>query len=85
MLMCIHMLTKRTQILFDEELWKQLVKISVVKKTSIGQLIREAVEEKYQKKLKLSERKALLERIEKIRPHFKGRIDYKELINYGRK
>lgn len=85
MLICIHMLTKRAQILFEEDLWEQLVRLSAAQKTSIAHLVRKAVEEKYKRELELAERKAVLEEIEKIRPHFKGKIDYKELINYGRK
>lgn len=85
MLMCIHMLTKRTNILFSEDIWSQLVELAASKKTSVGQLIREAVEDKYDKATELSERRELLEEIERIRPHFKGRLDYKALINYGRK
>lgn len=83
--MCMCMLNKRTNILFNEELWGKLTAIAEIKKTSVGQLIRTAVEEKYNKEVKLAERKALLEDIERVRPHFKDKIDYKELINYGRK
>ncbi|MDO8573539.1 MAG: hypothetical protein Q7R77_02200 [Candidatus Daviesbacteria bacterium] len=79
------MLNKRTNILFDEELWRKLTVIAEIEKTSVGQLIRTAVKEKYNTEVKLTERKILLEDIERIRPHFKDKIDYKELINYGRK
>ena len=86
MLICIHMLTKRTNILFDESLWRQLVKLSEAKKTSVGALIREAVEEKYQEKVDLERRRQVIENILKIRPKpVKGKIDYKALINAGRK
>ena len=80
------MLTKRTNILFDEVLWKQLVKLSETKKTSVGQLIREAVQEKYQAAVDLEKRRQAIENILKIRPKpVKGKIDYKALINAGRK
>ena len=80
------MLTKRTNILFDEVLWKQLVKLSETKKTSVGQLVREAVQEKYQAAVDLEKRRQAIENILKIRPkHVKGKIDYKALINAGRK
>ena len=80
------MLTKRTNILFDEVLWKQLVKLSETKKTSVGQLIREAVQEKYQAAVDLEKRRQAIDHILKIRPKpVKGKIDYKALINAGRK
>ena len=80
------MLTKRTNILFDEVLWKQLVKLSETKKTSVGQLVREAVQEKYQAAVDLEKRRQAIDHILKIRPKpVKGKIDYKALINAGRK
>lgn len=80
------MLTKRTNILFSEELWKKLLQLAEAKKTSVGEFVRRAVEEKYTKEAEFEQTKQLLERIEKIRPKpFKGAIDYKALINYGRK
>lgn len=67
MLMC--MLTKRTNILFDEKLWEILTRLAQEKKTSVGDLVRKAVE-------------AIL----RHRPTpVKGKIDYKALINAGRK
>ena len=79
------MLNKRANILFEEGFWKKLTRLAQVKKTSAGQLIREAVEEKYTQETQMETRKEVLERIEKTRPHFKGKVDYKALINYGRK
>lgn len=79
------MLSKRTNILFDENLWQALIALAKKRNVSAGKLIREAVREKYIPDTKLSETKNLLEDIERIRPRFKGKIDYKELINYGRK
>lgn len=80
------MLTKRTNILFSEELWKKLLKSAEVKKISVGEFVRRAVKEKYTQETDLEQRKQLLERIERIRPKpVKGKIDYKALINYGRK
>jgi len=37
------MLTKRTNILFDQEIWDFLVVLSKKEKTSVGELIRDAV------------------------------------------
>lgn len=79
------MLTKRTNILFDEMLWRKLVRLASDKNTSVGKLIREAVKEKYILDSELAERRAVLEDIERIRPHLKGKVDYKALINHGRK
>lgn len=80
------MLTKRAQILFDEGLWKKLVQLAQAQKTSVGQVIRATITEKYGQEAGLSERKQLLEEIESIRPKpLRGKIDYKALINYGRK
>lgn len=83
--MCMCMLTKRTHILLDQSVWEKLVKDAKKKKISVGNLIRQSVEEKYFHENRDREVKEANEEIKKIRPHFKGRIDYKELINYGRK
>lgn len=80
------MLNKRTQVLFSENLWGKLSRLSKAKKISIGQLVREAVEEKYQLEEELKKRRQAFKSILKIRPKpIKGRIDYKALINEGRK
>lgn len=79
------MLNKRTNIFFDDQLWKKLAVIAVIKNVSVGQLVRTAVEEKYINQINLAKTRAILEDIEDIRPNLKGKIDYKELINYGRK
>lgn len=41
------MLTKRTQVLFDEYLWDQLVKIAQSRNSSVGELVRSAVRKQY--------------------------------------
>lgn len=79
------MLTKRTNILFDEKLWKRLSDRAKRERTSVGKLVRMAVEKAYAKDQELEERRRAIDHIRKIRKHFRGRIDYKELINYGRK
>ena len=78
------MLTKRTNILFEEELWKTLVKLAQFKNTSVGELVRNAVSEKYTQKMDLEKRRQTVDWILKHRKIIKGRIDYKELINAGR-
>jgi hypothetical protein len=80
------MLTRRTNILFDETQWAILAAESKAQKTSIGELVRHAVADTYGHKDLIARRKAIFDRIIKIRPAaVRGTIDYKELINYGRK
>lgn len=80
------MLNKRSQILFDQDLWDKIATLAKAKSVSIGQLIRDVMREKYLEEEKLMKRKKAIERILKHRPApVKGKIDYKELINYGRK
>ena len=87
MLMCMCMLTKRAQILFDEDLWKYLVELAKAKSLSVGELIRNAVEAKYAhaKEKRLEKRREAIESTLKHRIISKEKINYKELINYGRK
>lgn len=79
------MLTKRTNILFDEQLWKALTAEAKKRKTSVARLVRKAVEKEYFEDTKWEERRRAFEEIKKIRKISKTRIDYKALINYGRK
>ncbi len=78
------MFTKRTNILLDQSLWQQLARLAQVKKTSIGELIRKAIEQTYFNNDKRESMKAAYEEILRIRKVGKN-IDYKELINHGRK
>lgn len=57
------MLTKRTQILFDEYLWSLLTKIAKSRNSSVGELVRTAVREKYEKENLLQKRKKVVEEI----------------------
>ena len=79
------MLTKRTNILFDENLWRSLSLEAKKRKTSVGKLVRDAVAKMYSRDEELEERKKAFAHILKIRKVSKTRIDYKALINYGRK
>lgn len=79
------MLTKRTNILFDDALWAKLVEVAKKQKTSVGSLVRETLSDKYMQEESFEKRKKAIEEIERIRPHFKGKLDYKALINYGRR
>lgn len=79
------MLTKRTQILFEENLWRKLVRLSQAQKISVGELVREAVKERYKDAEKMSRRQKAIEATLKGRIVSKTKIDYKELVDYGRK
>lgn len=86
MLMCMCMLNRRTQILFSKDYWNKLNKKAKAQNTSIGDIVRKAVERDFEMEKELEQRKRVIEDIKRIRPApFKGRIDYKALINYGRK
>ena len=79
------MLTKRTNILFDEKLWQTLAEKANRRNTSVGKLVREAVAKMYAHDEELEERRKAFEHILRIRKVSKTPMDYKALINYGRK
>lgn len=80
------MLTKRVHVLFDEALWKKLSKLAKARNISIGSVIRNAVDELYISGEEFTQRRKTFKNILKHRPApVKGRIDYKALINAGRK
>ncbi len=56
-------LTKRVQVLFKPEQFKELKKKATARKESIGELIREAVEEKYLSKTLTKEKIAAAKKI----------------------
>lgn len=79
------MLHKRTNILFSNQLWSILLAQSKQEGTSIGGLVRRAVEKTYCASPDvLVKRQEAVAAIKKIRTIQKN-INYKELINYGRK
>lgn len=55
------------------------------KKISVGEIVRQAIEEKFLREADLERRRKAIESTLKHRKVFKGKIDYKELINAGRK
>ena len=57
------MLIKRTQILFDKQLWSTLENVSKRENLSIGQLVRTAVREKYEEEDLFQKRKEAVEAI----------------------
>ena len=79
------MLTKRTNILFENELWDLLVGVAQREKTSVGEIVRKAVRKVYSEDEIIERRKKALETIKRIRVRQKGVVDYKALINEGRK
>ncbi len=79
------MLTKRTNILFEEDLWEQMARLAKIRKSSIGELVRTAVREQYDLLDDVSQIKKACGTIEANRKKAKETIDYKSLINYGRK
>lgn len=79
------MLTKRTNILFEEEMWAKLLTLSKFKKVSVGDLVRNAVIGTYFDNKEQFDRAEAIDKIMAIRKTFKGKIDYKKLINAGRK
>lgn len=86
MLVCMYMLNKHAHILFNNQFWVTLKSLAEAKKTSVAKLVREAVTEKYAKETELETKRKAIESILKHRPApVKGRIDYKALINYGRR
>lgn len=84
--MCICMLNRRVNILWDDGLWTKLVKLSKKRSLSVSELIRRAVIRVYfsQDDERLAAIKGACKEIEKIRPTL-NRLNYKELIEHGRK
>lgn len=79
------MLNKRTNILFDNELWEKLSKLAKTNQLSVAQLIRTTLEEKIEDEEIIKKRAKAISDTLKHRPApVKGKIDYKKLINDGR-
>ena len=78
------MLNKRTQILLKNETWERLKNISESRGVSIGTLIRNAIEDIYINTQKDESIAKAVDSIKNVRKIHKG-INYKDLINYGRK
>lgn len=78
------MLTKRTNILFDQETWKLLKLVAKQRKLSIGETIRQAVKKTYLEDKKTTQTEKAHQAILKHRKKFK-KLNYKQLINAGRK
>ncbi|MBI2020009.1 hypothetical protein HYS94_01160 [Candidatus Daviesbacteria bacterium] len=79
------MLNRRAQILFDKELWNQITKLAQAEKTSIGDFVRKTLRDRVAEEKRLEKRRRAIDATLLGRLISKDKIDYKELINYGRK
>jgi len=84
------MLTKRTNILFDQETWEYLVGISAKRNVSVGELVREAVKIHHiDNEDKIAKQRAkAFDKINSIRSEIKHKFTLKEIrdsIKDGRK
>ncbi|MCG2691399.1 hypothetical protein L6272_01085 [Microgenomates group bacterium] len=78
------MLTKRVNFLFEEETYRMLQERAVTESISVGDLVRRTVKKTYAGDNKQQKIAKAIQDIRRIRKVFKN-IDYKELINAGRK
>ncbi|MEK7188948.1 MAG: hypothetical protein AAB671_00370 [Patescibacteria group bacterium] len=78
------MLTKRTNILFSEQTWSKLERLAQKRGASVGQLVRDAVHNRYFDDNQERTKEAC-ESILRNRIRVPGKLDYKALINEGRK
>ncbi|MFW5720260.1 MAG: CopG family transcriptional regulator [Candidatus Dojkabacteria bacterium] len=78
------MYTTRTNVLLSENMYSTLKHLAAQKKVSIGKLIREAVEQKYMHN-EAERRMQVKEKTEKYRVQLKGKVNYKKLVEEGRK
>jgi len=76
-------LTKRTNILFNDDLWDLLTSVASREGYSVGEVVRRAISKVYREDNKQKEK--AFETIKKFRVKQKGVVDYKTLINDGRK
>jgi len=78
------MLTKRTNILFSEQTWSKLTRLAQKRGVSVGELVRDAVHNNYFDDSHERVKEAC-ESILRNRKRVSGKLDYKALINQGRK
>lgn len=84
------MLTKRTHILFDEDTAFMLAALAQEQDTSVGHLVRRAVQKVYTdvKHVRRSKRQKAIRALADLQKKFLGRfegMDYRTLIEDGRK
>ena len=85
MIVCMRMLNKRTQLLLDQAVWNDLTVLARRKRASVGSLVREAIADSYFRESRLAARETAVRTILSIRPKTQKRLDYSDLIGYGRK
>jgi hypothetical protein len=79
------MLTYRTQILFDFDTIQKLKQLAKKNKTTVGKLVRSAVERNYSFSQSYAKRHKAWKTILNTRPAIsKEDINYNDLISYGR-
>lgn len=83
--MCMHMLIKRTNILFDQKTWDMLTSLAQQENNSVAELVRSAVNEVYTNKSQQMIQKNAVEELISFRKKVKGKINYRSLIENGRK
>lgn len=87
--MCIHMLNKRTQILFDHDFWNELLLLAKAKEVSVGELVRQALKETYfqKKEREKTAKERAFENILRLKKAIKpiGAKEIQLFINHGRK
>ena len=79
------MLIKRTNILFEEETWKMLTRLAIEKQVSASELIRKAIKGTYFSEGEKMNNEKIFNQIVSLRKKLKGKIDYRKLIEDGRK
>ena len=82
------MLTRRTNVLFDEADYANLLMHSRERNKTIGELVRQAVKRTYKVKKMDNREKILLKKIKEGWKFLKNPeipVDYKALVEYGRK
>lgn len=85
MIMCMCMLTKRTQLLLDQAVWDDLTALARRNRASVGALVRQAIENNYFRENRSAARKMAVQKILVSRPKVQKKLDYEALIGYGRK
>jgi hypothetical protein len=79
------MLTRRTNILFNDDLWDLLTSVARKERSSVGEVVRKAIIKVYAGDNFLERKNKAFETIKKFRVKQKGVVDYKTLIDDGRK
>jgi len=79
------MLTKRTNILFDESTWVKLANIAEQENVSVSELIRRAVRETYNQEEQNKRAQQAYQDIVALRKKTEGKVNYRQLIEYGRR